>query len=706
MGALQKIRSKSTLLVGVIAVGLLAFIVPWGEITQFLNVAKDKAFVVDGEVVKTRQYSERLQVKEDLEKSKTQNGQLDEMQLARVKEEVFQNMVTEILLQDQAERLGIAVTDAELNDMTHGMEMSPVLFDVPYFINPQTGEFSRAALNEFLNIVNDNSDDPQMQVAQEEYQRIWSYIENRMRYTRLEEKYASLVVGSVLVNELEAKSYFAESNGVADLAYISQNYNIVDDSAVEVSDVEIQDLYNIKKENFFSKYPSRSVTYLLKEVIPSDGDYLEIENQMEQVKAELQKTDRPALVVNQYSARQYLDAFIALDSITAPEVKNFLKTSSVGDIYGPVRGDRSYTMYQYVDRTVGPNSVKISMLPIQSFDPAQASFLADSLQTVLSKGKTFKALAQEMFPNMPQAGEPAWYTEVDLLGSGIGEQCFKASKGSVFKVDLNGMTALVKVEDLSQPEVKVKVADVTMPVIVSDKTNNSIDNEINKFISENKNPSEFAEAALGKGFNVITDALIYPNNPTLDNIPGTREIVRWAFNNGELDEIKKFETADARIVAVLTGETEEGYLPVSNKEVKNILKAELVKNKKADKITQDLIGKDQKTLASLATALDARVDTAKFVTFQTRSIGGVGYEPVLNVQAKLGKTDAMSSPLKGENGVYVVNVVERKTEPTEYNSEQIKYMLQREYSQLLAYSSTYMLMNKMDVLDNRVKVGF
>lgn len=706
MGALQKIRSKSTLLVGVIAVGLLAFIVPWGEITQFLNVAKDKAFVVDGEVVKTRQYSERLQVKEDLEKSKTQNGQLDEMQLARVKEEVFQNMVTEILLQDQAERLGIAVTDAELNDMTHGMEMSPVLFDVPYFINPQTGEFSRAALNEFLNIVNDNSDDPQMQVAQEEYQRIWSYIENRMRYTRLEEKYASLVVGSVLVNELEAKSYFAESNGVADLAYISQNYNIVDDSAVEVSDVEIQDLYNIKKENFFSKYPSRSVTYLLKEVIPSDGDYLEIENQMEQVKAELQKTDRPALVVNQYSARQYLDAFIALDSITAPEVKNFLKTSSVGDIYGPVRGDRSYTMYQYVDRTVGPNSVKISMLPIQSFDPAQASFLADSLQTVLSKGKTFKALAQEMFPNMPQAGEPAWYTEVDLLGSGIGEQCFKASKGSVFKVDLNGMTALVKVEDLSQPEVKVKVADVTMPVIVSDKTNNSIDNEINKFISENKNPSEFAEAALGKGFNVITDALIYPNNPTLDNIPGTREIVRWAFNNGELDEIKKFETADARIVAVLTGETEEGYLPVSNKEVKNILKAELVKNKKADKIAQDLVGKDQRTLASLATALDTRVDTAKFVTFQTRSIGGVGYEPVLNVQAKLGKTDAMSSPLKGENGVYVVNVVERKTESTEYNSEQIKYMLQREYSQLLAYSSTYMLMNKMDVLDNRIKVGF
>ena len=268
------------------------------------------------------------------------------------------------------------------------------------------------------------------------------------------------------------------------------------------------------------------------------------------------------------------------------------------------------------------------------------------------------------------------------------------------------MTALVKVEDLSQPEVKVKVADVTMPVIVSDKTNNSIDNEINKFISENKNPSEFAEAALGKGFNVITDALIYPNNPTLDNIPGTREIVRWAFNNGELDEIKKFETADARIVAVLTGETEEGYLPVSNKEVKNILKAELVKNKKADKITQDLIGKDQKTLASLATALDTRIDTAKFVTFQTRSIGGVGYEPVLNVQAKLGKTDTMSSPLKGENGVYVVNVVERQTEPTEYNSEQIKYMLQREYSQLLAYSSTYMLMNKMDVLDNRVKVGF
>lgn len=701
MSALQKIRSKSTLLVGVIAVGLLAFVVPWGEITQFLNVSKDKAFVVNGDVVKTGQYSQRIELRENLEKMRTRDGQLNEQQLSQVREEVYQTMVTEKLLENQAEKLGLYVTDAELNDMVHGVNISPVLYEVPYFIDPQTGQFSRVALNQFLTeIKKADSTDPQMRAQQDELRSLWSYIENRMRFTRLEEKYTSLVAGTVLVNNIEAKAYFDDSREVANIAYVSKEYSDIADETIEVSDKEIQDLYNVRKENFLVKAPSRVIAYFAKAVVPSEADYSETESQMKDVRKELDATDNPGMIVNQYSTSPYIDAHFALNSLPT-EIKNFVQTASVGEIHGPTRGDRNYSMYKYVARTVAPDSVKIQTIPVQSFDPTQAAAIADSLQTVLKQGKSFSALAQEMYPNMPELGAGEWYNEPMLAQAGIAEQCFKAAKGDVFKIDMGGMTSLVKIEDRTAPVTKVKVAVINMPVIVSDKTNNAIDNEINKFMSENKDASEFDKAALNNGYNVISDAVIYPSNPGLENIASSREVIRWAFNDSK-GEIKKFETRDARIVAVVKDQAKEGYLPVSNKEVRKMLSDEILKNKKAEQLIAELKGKNASSLDILAAALDSKVDSARYVTFQTNNISGVGYEPILNVYAKSGKVNTLSNPVKGNSGVFVLNIADKTEEGGEYNEQMIKGMLQGNYTQMLSYSASYMLMNKMDVEDNRI----
>lgn len=702
MSALQKIRSKSTLLVGVIAVGLLAFVVPWGEITQFLNVSKDKAFVVSGDVVKTAQYAQRIEQRENLEKMRSRDGQLNEQQMSQLRDEVYQTMVTEKLLTDQAERLGLNVTDAELNDLVHGINVSPVLFEIPYFVDPQTGQFSREAVNEFLTeIKKPDSSDPQIRAQQEDLRSLWSYVENRIRLTRLEEKYASLVAGSVLVNNVEAKAYFDDSKEVATIAYVSKSYSDVDDSKVEISDKEIQDLYNIKKENFLTTYPSRTVSYFAKPVAPSEADYKDTESQMLDVRKELEVAENPGMIVNQYSTSQYIDSHFALNSLPE-EFKNFVQKASVGEVHGPTRGNRNYTMYKYVAKTVAPDSVKIQTIPVQSFDPTQAASIADSLQTVLKGGKSFAALAQELYPNMEGMGTGQWYTEPQLAQGGIAEQCFRAAKGEVFKIEMGGITSLVKIEDRTTPVTKVKVAVINMPVIVSDKTNNSIDNEVNKFLSENTNPAEFEKAALNSGYNIVSDAILFPNFPGLENIPSSREVIRWAFNDSK-GEIKKFDTRDARIVAVVKAKSDEGYLPVTNTEVRKLLKDELLRNKKAEMLISELKAKNASSLSTLASALETSVDSARFVTFQTNNISGVGYEPALNVYAKQGKVNSLSQPVKGNTGVYVMNVANKTQENNEYNEAMIKNMLQGNYAQMLSYSAIYPLTTKMDVEDNRVK---
>lgn len=708
MSALQKIRSKSTLLVGVIAVGLLAFVVPWGEITQFLNVSKDKAFVVNGDVIKTGQYNARIEQREELAKMMTQDGQLDEFQLAQVREEVYQTMVKEILLADQAERIGLQVSDAELNDMVHGVGISPVLYEIPYFIDPQTGQFNRAALNQLITeIKKPDSQDLTIRAQQDELRKLWSYIENRMRSTRLEEKYTSLVASAVLVNDLELKAYQADSKDVATIAYVSKDYKEIDDATIEVSDKEIQDLYNIRKENFLSKNPTRSISYFVKNVIPSEADFEDVKSQMLLVKSELASTDNAGMIANQYSSTPFIDAYFSLKNYPT-EVVNFVNSSSVGDINEPMRGNREYTMYKYVARTLAPDSVKIQVLPIQSFDPTQVAVIADSLQNVLKQGKSFAMLAQEMYPGTPGMGTGEWVNEAMLASTGVAEQCFTAAKGSVLKMDLQGMTALVKIEDRTNPVTKVKVATITMPVIVSDKTNNAADNEINKFVSENKVPAEFEQAALNAGYNLIADAIIEPDyfglgfnpmsrNPRATFIPGTREVIKWAFNDDD-GNIKKFETKDARVVALVKDKTKEGFLPVSNKNVREVLTAEIRRDKKAEQLIAELKGKNATSLVALAQAIDSKVDSAKFVTFQTPYIGQLGFEPVLNVYAKSGKENSLTQPLKGNQGVYVLDVVSR----TQDSAEQSKAQLQDAYTNILAQSASYLLMKKMDVEDNRI----
>lgn len=685
-------------MVAIIAVGLLAFVIPWGEIFQFINVSKDKAFVVDGEVIKTGQYSDRIFQAENLLKARV-GGQLSEEQTAQVREEVYQTMVSEILLGDQAEELGIGVTDAELNGLASDMNMSPILYDL--FGNPQTGEFNREALNNYLRAVNEPlSTDPNMRASQEELRSTWAYIESLIRFNRLTEKYAALVSGLVLVNDLEAKAYYEGSKNIADIAYVLSEYEDVADESIEVTDAEIQDLYNVRKESFFSKYPSRTVKYLVKDVAPSDADYSETEAQALSVKSELEGNGNVAMLVNQYSTTPYIDAHTAVRSLPV-ELKNFVNSSSVGDIYGPTRGDRMYTMYKLVSLTNSADSIKVQTLPIQSFDPTQIASIADSLQNVLKGGKSFAALAQEMYPETPQMGEGQWVNEYMLSQVGIADECYKANVGDVLKVQIGGMTSLLRVESKTKPVLKAKVAVVTMPVIVSEKTNNTIDNEINKFLAENKESANFEQAALNQGYNVL-DAVLYPNQPTLANIPSTRDVVRWAFNDSK-GEIKKFETRDARILAVVTGESKEGYLPVSNSEVNKMLKQEILVNKKAEKLIADLGSKDLSSLANIAESISSRVDTAKFVTFQTNNINGVGYEPVMNVLASQGEVNVISKPLKGNRGVYVMSIADKREDESEFNKDYVKNILRGNYAQMLSYSATYMLMNKMDVEDNRIQ---
>lgn len=700
MAALQKIRSKSGLLVGIIAVGLLAFVFPWGEVTTFVNKMRDKAFVVDGKVITTKEYSDKIAQWENFQKIMSNQSSLDEFTNSQIREMAYQQMVKEIMLDEEASRLGLAVTPEELNDMVYGPVVAPILYQIPFFANPQTGQFDKAYLMQFLSDINQDPATMQEPHRSEIMARreIWAFIQNMMKYQRLEEKYASLVAGSVLVSDTEAKAAYGDSKNVADIAYVVQRYSTLADSAVQVSDKEIKSLYDLRKNNYKLDTELRKISYFIKDVVPSDEDYAAIEQEMNAAYEKLKMTDNPAIVLSEYSST-YQDIFMAVSSLPA-DAKTFVESASVGDIFGPVREDQTYLMYKLIDRTNAADSIKLQIIPLpQGLDEKTSAHIVDSIQTVLKGGKDFGAVADELFPNS-NGGDLGWTNEAMLASAGIAKECFAAAKGEVLKLKVGGQDQLIRIADKTNPVPKVKLAVIQLPVIISDKTQNTIDNELNQFVSENGNLENFDKAAQAKGYSLIQNSIISPSEIALGQATGTRQVIHWAFNE-KVGSVKKFDMSDKRVVAIVKNEITGDYMPVS--EVATALKAELINDKKAEKIIADLKAKNLTSLDAYAQAVSGKVDTVNFVTFQTNNLSGIGYEPLMNVYSKLGQVNKLEAPMKGKSGVYVLNVTNRTEDTKEFNAEQTKQSLkQANYYQMMSQAVS-ILRNKMNVEDNRVK---
>jgi len=281
MATLQKIRNKAGLLIAVIGIALLAFIL--GDLltsgSTLFRKYQDKVFEVSGKVISTEEYFNRVTEWENFQKLMSGESSLDENISLQIKELVFQQMVRERILDNQAEKLGLTVSKEEINDLVHGENISPLLMQLPLFVDPKTGIYDREALANFFMAINTPVETlrPEERALVEQYKSLWLFIENLVKYQRLEEKYRTLLASAVMVNDMEAETSFDLSQRNADLTYVVQNYYTIPDTLVTVEESEIKAFYEKHKKNFKLNSPIAKITYFIREITPSDEDFAEIE---------------------------------------------------------------------------------------------------------------------------------------------------------------------------------------------------------------------------------------------------------------------------------------------------------------------------------------------------------------------------------------------------------------------------------------------
>ncbi len=705
MATLQKIRDKGALLVVVIGLALAAFVL--GDLftsgSTFLGRARDKAFVVNGEIITTQQYADKITEFEEFQKMLSGQSSLDENTTSQIREAVYQQMVRERLLGDQAKKLGLVVSKAEINDLVHGESISPILQQLPFFVDPETGIFSHSALIEFLNVINIPSTNPQEQALVDQYKSLWLFIEDMVRTQRLEEKYLSLLANAVIINDVEAETYFDLSQQTADIVYAVQNYFTVPDSLATVTGKEIKAYYDKHKRSYRLEAPLVKLSYFMKEIVPSDEDFAEVESESHIAYDQLQNSSNPSVVVADYSETPYRDVYMG-ETMFTPSQLDFARSASIDEMYGPVREGDSYQVLKLIDKITAPDSVRLRMMAVPDAtmmgqDSLVAQFV-DSIYGAIREGEPFDVVANSLNP-ASNGGDVGWAREIDLIsfGSETVRTVFNAPVGEPIKLTVPGQQLILQVEERTRPVTKYKLAIINMPVLPSEKTSNNIDNELNQFVAMDDVGEKFSELASEKGYMVMPNMTFSANDFSLGQVPNSRQVITWAANEKNMGSVRKFDLTNLRIVARVDQVIPAGTTPLS--EVSESIRMQLVNQKKAEQIIADLESQNLSSLEAYASAMNSMTDTVGFVNFTTRNITGVGFEPTLNAISAFAPLNTIAGPMKGNMGVYVATVVNR-TEGTEpYDAEEQKLTMMNNNSYRIQMQSVEVLKNRLGVEDNR-----
>jgi len=702
MATLQKIRNKAGLLALIIGFALFAFI-----IGDFLNSgsslfrqSQEKIAKIGNTSLDYKEYEARITEMEEVYKVQTGQNSLDDAIVGQIRESVYETIVRERLLDEQAEMLGVTVTGKEIFNMINGVNVHPMIQQLPIFKNPQTGAFDRTIMMNFLQTIQKEDlsqypADAQEQIAK--LKKYWMFWENNLKYTRLEEKINTLLSKAVQANSIDAKASFADRSVSVDFDYVFQPFTSMPDSLFKVSKSEIKSRYKEQKERFVQK-PYRSAKYVVVNVQASKQDYKAIETSINKLSAEFATAADYASFVDENSDNSYVDCYIA-NSAFAPAVKNFIQNSGAGAFLKPTFDQNTFVMARLIDKTVAPDSVNARQIVLGPNDTA----LADSLLSVIRKGGNFAALAAKYSKSGGNA-EIGWFREIDgmALGASFVRSCFSAPLNSAFTVKTKNSLNIVEVTAKTAPVAKSKVALVAMQVTPSSATYSSIYNKLNRVVAENMNADDFFKAAAKAGYEVHDAQMVRSTDNTLAQIPEMRQAVRYIYNNkvGNISGILENQNNQFVVVGI-TAINDGDYQSVEN--VEKILKQEIIAEKKADKIAENLKAKNAASLEALAQSAKLRIDTARFVNFSISRIAGIGQEPALISAVTTAPKDKMSEPVKGKNGVYVFKVVSKTKSQEVFNLAQEKATWNATNMYRLMYQSFDAVRNATKIKDSRIR---
>lgn len=677
MATLQKIRSKGPLLVIVIGLALFAFIA--GDAWKVLQPHQGKQDVgeVNGEVLSAQDYQKMVDELSEVIKLTNGLNSLTEDQLNNVKDQVWQSYVNNKLIAEQAEKLGLKVTDAEIQSIidqgTH-----PLLMQTP-FRNPQTGMFDKDMLKKFLvDYANLNASQMPAQYV-EYYQKMsafWQFVEKTLAQSTLAEKYQNLVTKSLISNPVAAEDAFNSRTEQSDLLLAGVPYSSINDSTVQVSDSEIKDRYNEKKEQFKQLVETRDIRYIDVKVVPSDADRKAVEKEVTEYSNQLASTtaDFGTFVRSTGSSVNYSDVPVS-KSVFPADVASRLDSTNVNEVYGPYynQTDDSFNAFKLLAKVSSPDSIQFRQIQVYADTEEKTKTLADSIYNALKGGADFAAVAKIY----GQTGEATWVnaqswegSELDADNSKFINTLLNQPVNELANLNMGQANLILQVMNKKSMQTKYKVAVVKREVEFSKETYNAAYNKFSQFVAQNTTIDSMVKNAEESGYTLMPRTDLSSAEHYVGGVRSTREALKWIFaaKPGEVSPLYECGENDHLMVVALDKIHEAGYRDINS--VAEMLRAEIRRDKKAEKIMEEM--KKYNSIAQVKGMKDAVSDSVKHVTFSAPAYISVtrSSEPVIGAVAAKTAANKVSAPIKGNGGVYMIQVYAKEKGSEKFDAKQ------------------------------------
>ena len=411
MAALQTIRSKGALLVGVLGLALFAFIAEefFRSLETTSNSNKSIVGEVYGEKINIQDFQAAVDELSEVTKMQMrmqgQDGNLTDQQTEQLREQVWQQFVQKATIEHECNKLGIYVTDAEVQEAYRTGNAQSLQILAGIFRNQQTGAFDFAQLQDFLKNYNktlNQAQQAQNSDAVEQIQMIKQlsdYAQKQLRDELLANKFSMAFAMGFVSNPIAAKENFDERSIQKNVEVAALPYTTIDDKDIKVTDDELKAAYDEFKDNFYSPVPTRDIKLIDVTVMASAGDRAELMKKVQGFQQELQNgADVANVIRSSNSAVQYSNLALSKKAFQSmPDVAAALDSMAVGSVKAAYYNaqDNTINTIKLIAKEQAPDSILYRQIAAIKADPAERKAQADSILNALRSGASFADLAKK-----------------------------------------------------------------------------------------------------------------------------------------------------------------------------------------------------------------------------------------------------------------------------------------------------------------------
>lgn len=709
MAALGKIRSKGVILISILGFALFAFIAEelFRSCESSRNESRQQVGEVLGDKVNVQDFQKLVDEYTNVIKMTQGRDNLTDDDLNQVKDVVWNTFVQTEIISKEASKLGLQVTDQELQNILNA-GTNPMLLQTP-FVNQQTGRFDANLLKKFLaEYKQAQTTNPQMAEQYQGIYNFWTFIEKSLRQQVLAQKYQSLLAGCLISNPVSAKMAYTDENQESNIQLASFAYSSINDNKVKISDADLKAKYEELKPRFKQYEETRSIKYVDYQVLPSASDRAALNKTVAGYVQSLKETADPVEIVrNSGSLVTYLG--IPQTKAAFPtDIAARLDSMVVGSTSAPVENklDNTINVVKLISKVQLPDSVQFRAIQVGGATPADAAKTADSIFTALKSGAEFEAIAKKY----GQTGEKNWITSNQYQNATSMDADTKSYIESLNTLPVNEIKNLkltqgnliLQITDRKAMTDKYVAAVIKKPIEFSKNTYSAAFNKFSQFVSESQTLEAMQKNASKYGYKVQERMDIRNSEHYVAGIHGTREALKWIFETDENKVSQLYECGDNDhlLVLVMTKINKKGYRSLDDENVKNYVKQEVLRDKKAEMLMAKVKGVNS---ISAAKAKGAQVSAVNQVTFAAPVfVQSTGMsEPALSgAVAATAKGKFSSAAVKGNGGVYLFQVLEKKMRPVKFNAKEYE---QRQRQKMMQYAGNFMqeLYINANVKDNR-----